>query len=270
LAGQVGASGLFDGQGGDQMFFSDRPDLGAVDFAYNQGISPGLLRISYDAAYLERLSVWRILGQSLRYGVLKRPYNPVSDGIFGKETILNSDVQNKVEGSTRFLHPWFLGSHQPLMPGKRWHIFSLNSPLTIYSPESPPNDLHRVSVMMSQPIFEACLRIPTYLLTNRRRPRALLRDAFAASVPSQITRRHSKGGVEELSRDVLLNNTKLIRELLLDGVLVKRNYIDRHKLESVLSRDPTPTRAPIVTLWNFLSIEAWLHSLSSIKQSVAA
>ena len=76
--------------------------------------------------------------------------------------------------------------------------------------------------MISQPLLELCLSLPTYLLTHGGQGRALAREAFADRIPAEIARRRSKGGVDEHATAVLQRSLPLAREMLLEGQLIRR------------------------------------------------
>jgi asparagine synthase (glutamine-hydrolysing) len=85
--------------------------------------------------------------------------------------------------------------------------------------------------LLSQPLMEVCLQIPTYLLLQGGRERALAREAFANQVPPQILRRYDKGSTVAHATEMLRRSDPFLRELLLGGILAENNVIDRKELE---------------------------------------
>ncbi len=89
-------------------------------------------------------------------------------------------------------------------------------------------------VLLSQPIIELCLRIPTYVWIVGGRDRAIARRAFADVLPRQVVRRTSKGLIDRYNRIMLDRNAGFLREMLLDGELVKAGLLDRSRLDACL------------------------------------
>src|SRR6185437_14353643 len=88
--------------------------------------------------------------------------------------------------------------------------------------------------LLSQPLMEICLQIPTYLLLRGGRERALARQAFADRVPVEILRRRDKGSIVSHATEMLRRSEPFVRDLLLGGALAENNVIDRKELESFI------------------------------------
>ncbi|HJS90215.1 MAG TPA: hypothetical protein VJ738_09650 [Steroidobacteraceae bacterium] len=80
-------------------------------------------------------------------------------------------------------------------------------------------------------------------------------------VPDRVRRysRPRKGAIEEHARQTLEHNRGLLRELLLDGHLVRERIIDRRRLAEVLSGRATRTAPGPGELLEYAGIEAWLR-----------
>jgi asparagine synthase (glutamine-hydrolysing) len=158
-----------------------------------------------------------------------------------------------------------------LSPGKLWHAASVAVPLLSYDVLSLPNDPESIYPLMSQPVLELCLQLPTYVLIQGGQDRALARRAFAEDLPRQVARRTTKGGSTTIAKTLYEKNLPFIRELLLDGELVRAGYLDRKKLELNLR----PGHAILghafgEILIEHLSTEAWLRSWSDKPKGVLA
>lgn len=100
----------------------------------------------------------------------------------------------------------------------------------------------RVHAYLTQPIIEACLRIPTWVLTYSGVDRGLARKAFLSDLPRDVVRRFSKSTPDEFYRDIYKHNLAYLRDVLLDGVMVREQLLLRNKLEaSATSRNPFST-----------------------------
>jgi asparagine synthase (glutamine-hydrolysing) len=117
-------------------------------------------------------------------------------------------------------------------------------------------DPQPIAIFGSQPLLELCLKIPTYILTAGKRPRAVVRDAFANQVPDAILRRVDKGNTGRATAIILKNNLRLVRRYLEDGILVNQGYLDPDALRAALSG---PSHATPTSLLSLFSTEAWLR-----------
>lgn len=228
LAASLGATALFSGAGGDGLFYRDRAGLAAADYWCRHGLGPALLRVALDAAIVERVSLWSVLAAALRHRFLS------TQGRWGART--------------------------SAPPGKVWHVRSFASPLPYYDPLGRPDDPESVHPLISQPLIEVCVRIPTYTLVSGGWDRAIARRAFAADLPSEIIRRRAKGGSTATVRRIFESNRPFLREVLLDGVLVRERLLDRRGLEQALA----PGRSLVDTSFvqivlQHLAAEAWLR-----------
>jgi asparagine synthase (glutamine-hydrolysing) len=105
---------------------------------------------------------------------------------------------------------------------------------------------------------ELCLELPTFLLTQGGRGRALARRAFAADLPRQNIWRRSKGGMEEHVKKVLTSQRDHVRGMLLEGELARRHLLDLKRVEEALSGKPSAYPGAPGHLHALLAIEAWL------------
>ena len=261
LARVRGATAIFGGQGGDQLFVQRCIDRTPIDYVHDCGLRFGLFRISLSAALQENISIWPILRTAFLYGLRHRCGDPRAEALPNMKLVA-ADVIETAKTSDRFAHPWF-GMGCRAGPGKLDQIHSLAFPIEFYNPFGDLPEIDRILPLLSQPLIEACLRIPTYVLTHGGNDRALARHAFSDYLPPLIRRRHGKGRVDEHVKEIVLKNIDAIRELLLDGCLVQRRFLNRDKLEQALSGGPTAVRSGLLEILDHLSTEAWLRSWSS-------
>ncbi len=157
------------------------------------------------------------------------------------------------------MHPW-LADARRAPPGKVWHIESLGPPLPYYDPLGRPEDPEAVHPLLSQPLIELCLRIPTYTLVGGGWDRALARRAFARDLPREILRRRAKGASTATAQRVFESNLPFLREMLLDGLLVRERLLDRAELEGALVPcQSSPEGRFVPVLFQQLATEAWLR-----------
>ncbi|MES2956713.1 MAG: asparagine synthase C-terminal domain-containing protein [Pseudomonadota bacterium] len=268
LAASHGANAVFTGAGGDQLFFQYSTFWPAADYLRLRGLNAGFLWAAMDAARLGRVSVWKALRFAVSDRLRLRPVD-VQPEVGEHLALISREALAAVRGQRRFLHPG-LEAVSDVPVSKLKQVRDLMHPVGYYDPFDLEAFVERVQPLLSQPVVELCLRLPTYLLTNGGRGRALARQAFAADLPSEIARRHSKGGMEEHVKAILLRNLDFARSLLLDGALVGKGLLDRAKVEEVLSGRPTAIASYMGEIHTCLGIEAWLNRWSSGRQTAPA
>jgi len=257
LARAEGLTAFFTGGGGDQLFYQRAGTLALVDYFLRRGVNPRLLGCAIDAAYLEKISVGSVLRSALTLYRNRKKFDPLAE-FYQYRQIVHPDVVEWVRRGNRFLHSWFtLCDSVP--PGKLWHAYWLSFPMWYYDPLGADDNAEKVDPLISQPIVECCLRIPTYLLIHRGIDRAIARSAFEPDVPMEILRRRSKGIMEDHAKDTLLENLRFCRDLLLDGVLAGHGLLDRRRLDESLSGEPSTAKAYMAEVFVCLSAEAWLR-----------
>jgi asparagine synthase (glutamine-hydrolysing) len=254
IPSQMGAEAIWDGQGGDHLFFQVRSAFGAVDYAFRHGITGDFSKHVRDAVRLSRSSYWGVLQKSIRLGLFRANWRP-EDEYPREATFLNPEIlpTNIVD---YVWQPWSEDTSD-LPPGKRWQISLLACLIHRHRPVPGLQYADQHHPLFSQPLFELCLRIPIYTLLNGGIDRALERAAFCDCVPESIIRRENKGTVAAAFMGKIRESLPFMRDLLLDGVLVKERIIERSALAPYLAGNrPMNHRA----LWPFLSCiaaEVW-------------
>lgn len=262
LTAQYGASAMFSGAGGDSVFYQARSDLAVCDFVFDRGFGRGLLSTAVDAARVSRQSIWPLLWKALRQRVWRPKWDPIAMAKPFQRTIVTPAVVEVAKRNRRLAHPWLNSDNVVgVPPGTLWHIMSLSMPPAYYGSFRWSGAVERILPLLGQPLVELCLRIPTYHLIRGGRDRALARRAFEADLPREIVRRYAKGRADRNVRNILDANLPFIRELLLDGQLVRRGLLDRASLELYLSRDSSPADFEYnEILYEHVSTEAWLRT----------
>tara|TARA_B100001939_G_scaffold198403_1_gene170660 strand:+ start:835 stop:2661 length:1827 start_codon:yes stop_codon:yes gene_type:complete len=253
---EIGAEACFYGSGGDNVFFQPETYLGAVDFVQSHGLRSLLWRVALEAARLDRRSVWSVLTILLKQCFLKS-YDRMKYIRNGHKTSLMAPDLIETLDSSRVLHP-VLRMEEHIPPGKFFHIFIATSCPDYYEPLERKEDfLEPVLPLFSQPIVELCLRIPIWIMTAGGRERGLARRAFSDHIPQEIVRREAKGGADILYHAVLKRNLPFVKEMLLDGLLVRQGLLQRKGLEKVLSGDDHSVSAELVKILFHVGTEAW-------------
>jgi asparagine synthase (glutamine-hydrolysing) len=254
LVSKHGSEAILSGQGGDQVFWRGLHVLDAVDWARTHGVGARLPRIVADAAQAANQPFWPTLRAAIVHGLARVPASlfmtvPVPD------FIRLPDVQPEAR-----IHPWLVEHDLP--PGKAAQLMNIIEAQSLWARECPYAD--EIHPLISQPVIEACLRIPTYVLAHGGVERALVRKAFSADLPQEIVRRYSKGAVDRHFFAVVNDNRELIRAFLSDGLLAERGVIDKKLMREALARPLVVTRgADLLPFATACKCEMWLRETQS-------
>jgi asparagine synthase (glutamine-hydrolysing) len=268
VAASRGATALFSGTGGDGLFMQPRAQLAVTDYLYRRGVGTGMMSVALNAARVTKTSVWPILRQGLRAHFQRSaPSRYVAADVV--PALVPAAVLESARHDDSLIHPW-LAAAEDLPPGLRWHILSFSVPPAFYDCFDRTREVERTLVLLSQPLIELCLRIPVYVWIADGRDRSIARRAFAPDLPATIIRRTAKGMINRHGRNIVDANEALLRELLLDGLLVQNGLLDRGRLAAFFARSRSPhTAEHTEVLHQHLCTEAWLRKWSAATTSSA-
>lgn len=255
LAADTGSDGVFSGDGGDTLFFRSPAALAAVDYVRNHGLVSRAVEVGFNAACLDEVSFWTILRSQWRYGVQRAHRHSLAERRADWGAV-SAEVVDAVTRRGDFVHPWFRNGDE-LPPGKLSQAFLLSFAPDFDDPLADHAQPEHACPLLSQPLIELCLRIPTYVLAPGPQDRMLARNAFAADLPAQILRRSTKGGMAHHVKAVLGSNRDFLYGFLLDGVLVNQKLLDRKKLLEALSSAPTRDKYWAPEIFEYVGIESW-------------
>ncbi len=265
LVGERHAGAVFSGQGGDHLLQQEATELIAAEYAHRCGLRPQLFRVVKDTSRMTAKPVWSVWSAVVRYGLLRRPFDPYAFH-FEPPAILSEAARASLRPEA-YSHPW-VRSASRLPASKTRQVFNVVDCQPFFRMACPNAEL--VHPLISQPLIELCLQIPSYVLAHRGKPRGLVREAFEADVPAKIIHRHSKGGTTSYFSRILVENAAFLRERLLDGVLVNEGIVDRRELERVLSEHALIRGEEISSVFSCIRAEAWFGNWEDTKQRTAA
>ena len=264
LAQQKGAQAIFSGVGGDQLFLLGADIYSAYDYVDRYGIDAKLPKIIMQAARQSKKSVSSTIIKVLKNKYINRSqdaFEIIRDDMFSmRETILlNPDIR-KTYLSRKALHP-LLSPNKRIPAGKYYQILvSACFSIEYYEPTHRQAFVEPAHPLFSQPLVALCLRVPVWLLSLDGISRGLARKAFEHDVPQAIIRRQTKGTPTDYYKKTYMENKKFIRDLLMDGILVKENLIFRDKLDDVLSEKSIHIKSEYLEILYHASLEIWLNS----------
>jgi asparagine synthase (glutamine-hydrolysing) len=265
----AGATGSFSGAGGDGLFVQARADLAVADYLQHFGYRPGVLGVALNAARINRDSVWQILRDGVVKG-WKRPSPSFLSEFGDPRSVVSRKVFERARNDDSLVHVW-LRAAEGVTHGLLWQILCLSAPIQFYGSFGGATAIERTAVLMSQPLMEMCLRIPTYVWISGGRDRSVARRAFADVLPQVIARRTHKGLADRYNRTMLDENVAFMRDMLLDGLLVREGLLDRKAMETLMGRgDTTGSYEYNAILRQHLSTEVWLRRWSALTTASAA
>ena len=263
LAQEMGQTAIISGSGGDEIFFNAEPQRTVADYLHDRGLRPGLLDATLTASRLEGLSVWRVLREALKEGWGRHPWSPV-ERLRAERGVINWNRTEHVRQRTGHQPSWFAPDRY-VPPGKQLQIALIARHGA--APCSPAfidrTDPELLRPLLSQPLVELVLRIPTYLLISGGWDRAIARRAFAQDVPTEIIRRRWKGRQEAYTAEVVGRNLDFVRSVVLDGRLVSEGFIDRTRMSAALSGGPSGAVEGMRPISKCFALEVWLRILAA-------
>lgn len=255
---------VWTGQGGDHLFLYATHAFGAADYLRQHSFPRDLLAHVYASALISRRSVWSVLLEacSCRLFHGRAPAEVLAGcgaGFLVPSNTADDDVHL----------PWHIGGPE-LAPGKQAQVDDIADVLNRHKPMPSLEAPYEHHPLLSQPLIEASLQIPTYHLLHGGRRRALAREAFADRVPTSILKREDKGDTSDRERALLRGSAPLIREMLLDGSLVSLGIVNRKSLERILVHHEMYKLDEFYPLFCCMAAEFWLQHWVSPTQSAEA
>src|SRR3546814_10903496 len=127
-------------------------------------------------------------------------------------------------------HPW-MDAPEVTPPGKAAHARLLaraHRSIELYPRRSHPQ---HVAPLLSQPIVETSLSIPTSQWIEGGRDRAVARAAFKSIVPVQLLRRPAKGGPGGFMQSIFQAHAEHAGHMLRHGLLGRAGLLSRRRPE---------------------------------------
>ncbi len=271
LARELGATARFTGTMGDMLLQTPPALPSAVEYLQRHGFNLAFLRIALQCAQLDRVSLYRVIGQAVRNGVLRPPKSALPGELdFPEMTLLTHEAQRMfVKDSRRFVHPW-LHSVEGVPFGKFTQVSCLGFNSTFFNSLSEEGESDLVHPLLSEPVVELCLRIPTYMLMHSGWDRAMARQAFAQELPDKVRMRSTKGSMNQWVREMIASNAAFIRDILVDGILVKERILDRDLAVAALPGSMSRSPLPMGSLLDCVAAEIWSRTWSRADARRAA
>ncbi|CAN5882282.1 lasso peptide isopeptide bond-forming cyclase [soil metagenome] len=252
LAEKIGADAYFSGGGGDNVFSFLRSLAPVIDRMRRHGLGRGALETMADIAELVETSFWHVAVRTARRALRRRPppFWPVDGQFLSPEAVADLPWPSG--------HPW-LPAPEKTLPGKRAQVMSLIRVQNHLDGHGRQAHAPIVFPLLSQPVMEACLAIPSWLWCAGGRNRAIARAAFAPLLPASVTARQNKGAFDSLCVQAMSANRSEMRDLLLNGSLAREGLLDCAAIEHSLDAS-VPDGIDVMRLLMLADVEAWVRA----------
>lgn len=246
----IGADAFVSGGGGDDVFCYLRTVLPAIDRLQAEGWR-AMAQTARHIAVMNHSTYWEALSRIARRLLRGRSGKPPGELMLLKAEHVITDLLAEPDPVDR-----------PIPPGKADHVRGLLTIQNFLEGHARVQHAPILSPLLSQPIVECCLSIPSWRWCDDGRNRAVARQAFARHLPRIVIERRSKGGFDGFCARLLQINRALIRDMLADGHLARQGLLDREAVDRAI-RNPSPPADTITRLLSLVDVESWVASWSS-------
>lgn len=257
---------VFTGVGGDTMLLQSPGLFPTLDHVNRYGFSNGLWNVMRSTMRASQQSLFRVVLAAVQ------------------ERLASEDATETI---TRFLEVsrdgrWFsdayagghhLADHLPhpgllsnkVHPKGKVLQALLNSymPMTERNPLNHFGELPHHHLYWTQPVIEACLGIPSWILALNGMDRGLVRYAFREDLPSEMLQRYTKGTPASIYHRFVADNEKNIRDVLMSGLNRRRGAFSEEWMR-LLEQENGLAEIPNFFLLHTLNMESWATSVGHV------
>ena len=249
-----GAEAIFSGTAGDGAFGYQTSIAPALDAFRFEGIGAAL-KAARDQARITDDHIWNALRHGLRGYFRGIRLWPVDD------LLLSARYADE-----RPWHPWMVDADR-VPPGQRRYGLGLLSIQPFLDGYDRAQLLPKIAPLLSQPLIEFGLGVPSWQWGEGGVNRALAREAFRTDLPPIVLTRRSKGRLLSMFLPAFERNRKRLSAYLLDGWLAGAGLLDLDAIDALLSgRSAADTRA-MLRILQFADIESWSRSITGAASS---
>ena len=242
------AEAIFTGAGGDNIFgylTSAAPIVDALRFA-----GPAAAwRAAGDLARMMNDNIWRALRLAMVQTL--RP---------GRLWPSDTSLLNARFACSRPDHPWFDGA-VAIPPGRRTYALKLLAIQPFLDGYDRALELPMIAPLLSQPLVEFGLAVPSWQWGEGGHDRALARAAFAEDIPAAVLARRVKGRIESLFYPSFDRYRAPLRHFLLDGWLASEKLIDCDAIAELIDGKRRADGVAAIRVLHLADIERWVRSI---------
>lgn len=244
---EAGAAAVMTGKGGDSILVQAPSADVFVDLWRARGWKALRSADMAELAATNEVSLWTMVGAARRHHRLGN-IPPAWD-----HPIL-APLPGGVE-----IHPW-LEDCEAFGPAKAFQIAGVADSVSHNSPTALSAVVDVRNPLGAQPVIEACLGLPTWILATGGRDRGLARSAFSDRLPSEVLGRRSKGDMTRLYSRMVLDNLGVVRPWLIEGRLAALGVIDPVVADVELTSEALLWRGRYAPLMAAIAFEGWVRA----------
>lgn len=250
-AQRLSADAFFGGGGGDNVFCYLVTAAPAVDALRTRGLGATVLTAIDNLAQINGCTAWHAAYLTAKKALrpLRHPWRP--DLCF---------INPAAAPDQPDPHPW-LDWPARTLPGKIEHVANL------VRIQSAPDGKERPALapvrhpLLSQPVVELCLQIPSWMWISGGQDRSVARDAFRDRLPAEILDRRTKGEFFDFTRSIYARNRTVLADHLVGGWLDRAGLLDGAAIKAYFA-DREIRDARFHRLLDIAGVETWARSWS--------
>ncbi len=253
LAQKIGADAFISGGGGDNSFCYVHSARPLADRLLSEGAGRGAWTTARDIALLTDSPQWRVMVAAVRrLSARSRDYRwPLGyQYLSARARSLETDGLH---------HPWMRTPHGEL-PGKAQHIAWILGVLNHIEGFGRERTHRTLWPLLSQPVVELCLSIPTWAWQAGGQNRVIAREAFADLLPPDIIDRRSKGSPDSFVIGLFEARRREIGRFLCDGWLAAQGMIDVDAIAARCAREQIDKDMSAWHLFRLVDAESWVRA----------
>ncbi|MBA3896362.1 MAG: asparagine synthetase B family protein, partial [Sphingomonadaceae bacterium] len=250
-----GATAVFDGGGGDNMFASLQSTAPVADCLSANGGAGRFWRTARSIGIAAQTSIFTVArravvrtwtrGPAFRWPVDLALLSPQARGM----------------AASAADHPW-LNPPAGTLPGSAAHMALIAAAQSVVQGRDGARPLPDLSPLIAQPVAESCLRVPSWLWTCDGQNRVIARDGCRTMLPPAIVDRRDKGAPDSFLVELIDANCELVRAMLTEGLLAEQNILDRTALAAALEPAALAKGFGYIRVMQLVDAEAWVRSWS--------
>jgi len=248
---KYGVDSFFSGGGGDTIFCYLKTAAPAADAFRERGFMAGIAAIENLIA-LHRCTVFKA-GRLTLKKILRQQRKTWKED----RTLLNPAYVSTVSEH----HPW-MDAPSDALPGDREKIHDLIGTQMFRETALRGARHYAHFPLLSQPVMEACLKVPTWMWIANGQDRAVARHAFADRLPQGILDRRSKGSYMGYMAAIYAHNKLKMHEFLQEGQLYTHDLLDRPALANFFAKDLAPRDLSFLRIFDLCTAENWARQQS--------
>jgi asparagine synthase (glutamine-hydrolysing) len=251
-ATSAGARTIFDGNGGDNVFCFLHSSAPIADRLMREGPRREVLHTLSDVSRVTGCPMPLLARMVIKQTMRRKRVQPSPKISFLNEAYPPFDLCEP-------LSP-FLKAPCERQRGKVAHMALILAIQNLVEGYDRSALVGLFSPLLSQPIVETCLAIPSWHWCRNGVNRSVARSAFESLLPPQVVSRISKAGPDSFVHEIFRTYRFVIREILLDGSLAAHGVLDRPQVEAAFQTDDHALGERLYTILDLVDAENWAQS----------